>query len=284
MTRFLSPMYAFGGRRAPRMAEMIRGIGEQTWAAADVLRGVAATGRRVGAATLGLLTGRYGAGVGQLARRGMLDQTWYTAVEALPVVIGLGLVVAAAAVGLAYPVLRAVGIAHLFGSLTQALVMDEAAPLLVAVLVIARSGTAIATELAAMRAANEIDALNAHGVNPHLYLGLPRVVGVLVATVCLTVVFCAAAYGGCLLVGLVVGLPNGELLRLLDGGLGRREILRGLLKAVLFGVTIPLVAVQTGLAGARDTAAAPRAASAVVVRALLPVLLLDGTITLAWYA
>ena len=69
---------------------MIRGIGEQTWAAADVLRGVAATGRRVGAATLGLLTGRYGAGVGQLARRGMLDQTWYTAVEALPVVIFIG--------------------------------------------------------------------------------------------------------------------------------------------------------------------------------------------------
>lgn len=271
-------------RTGAQEARLTRWIGEQLVAAVEAVGSVTVTTSRVAAAAVRMVTGRYGAGVRGLARRSFVEQVGWTAVDALPLVLALGVVVAVAAMGLGYPTMRAVGASALFGPLFQGLVMDEAAPLLVALLVIARSGTAIATELAAMRAGNEVDALVVHGVNPHLHLGLPRVAGVLVATLCLVVIFCASAYAGCALTAFAQGLPGREIGGLFVGGLTRRGVLRCLLKAGLFGALIPVVAVHTGLGGGRETTAAPRAASAVVLRALLPVLLLDGALTLAWHA
>ena len=86
------------------------------------------------------------------------------------------------------------GQSQMLGPLLVAVVARELGPVLINLVVIVRSGSAMTTELGVLKISGEIRALEARGVDPFLHLVMPRVLGVGVSTFCLTIVFILIAF------------------------------------------------------------------------------------------
>ena len=229
-----------------------------------------------------LYVGRWGYGAALVSKRIITAQIWFTGVQALPLVTGAGLLVAAAMMGLGYTKMAALGFESNFGDLMSLGVLRLLGPLLTALIVVARSCTAITTELANMKLGNEIDAVAAHGINPLAYLAVPRLLGVALANAALTVWMCAAAYLGCFLVAPLmrtVSLP--QFLKILADAVSPGDLLRCVSAGLLFGLAIPAVAVYHGMNVPRDINEIPRAGSRAVVASLLVIFALAAALSFA---
>lgn len=86
------------------------------------------------------------------------------------------------------------GQSQLLGPLLVAVVARELGPLLINLIVIVRSGSAMTTELGVLKINGDVDKLEAQGNDPFLHLVLPRMLGMAVATFCLTIVFILIAF------------------------------------------------------------------------------------------
>jgi len=86
------------------------------------------------------------------------------------------------------------GQSQLLGPLLVAVVARELGPVLINLIVIVRSGSAMTTELGVRKINGEVSALEAQGSDPFLHFVMPRVLGMAVATFCLTIVFILVAF------------------------------------------------------------------------------------------
>jgi phospholipid/cholesterol/gamma-HCH transport system permease protein len=156
-------------------------------------------------------------------------------------------------------------------------VLREIGPLLAALLVLQRSGTAIATELALMQMTGEIASLRLMRVDPCDYLVVPRVVGIAVSTAVLTFyVQVIAVGGGMLLSALVVNATFDELADRFFLLASPMDIVYSLLKSLLFGVSIAVISCYHGLhPPGISINAIPKAAISAVTQSTLVVLLLN---------
>jgi phospholipid/cholesterol/gamma-HCH transport system permease protein len=156
-------------------------------------------------------------------------------------------------------------------------VLREMGPLLAAFLVLQRSGTAIATELALMQVTGEIASLRQMRVDPSDYLVVPRVVGLAVSTAVLTFyVQLIAVGGGMLLSTLVVNASFDELADSFFLLASPMDIVYSLIKSLLFGVSIAVISCYHGLHPAGNSISAiPKAVISAVTQSTLVVMLLN---------
>lgn len=117
-----------------------------------------------------------------------------TGVESVFFVSFLGVLVGVTVVVETYHWLDKVGLSRQTGSLLVVLVARELGPLFVNFIVLVRSGSVMASELGVMQVSGEVRALEAQGIEPFLYLLMPRVLAMTVATISLTAVFNAVAF------------------------------------------------------------------------------------------
>jgi phospholipid/cholesterol/gamma-HCH transport system permease protein len=146
--------------------------------------------------------------------------------------------------------LTRLGAINYLGTIMVLVVVRELGPLLAALLVLARIGTANVVELGTARATGEVEALEALGIDPIHYLVVPRVVGLALGVFSLTVyLIIGALLSGYLWAFLQdVPLRPGDYLRQLAGSLrGLDFVLLGL-KTLAFGFIIALVTCYHGLA------------------------------------
>lgn len=156
-------------------------------------------------------------------------------------------------------------------------VLREIGPLLAAFLMLQRSGTAIATELALMHITGEVASLRLMRVDPCDYLVVPRVVGMAVSTAVLTFYVQAIAVGGgMLLSALVVNATFNELADSFFLLASPMDIVYSLLKSLLFGVSIAVIACYHGLhPPGISINAIPKAAISAITQSTLVVMLLN---------
>ena len=164
------------------------------------------------------------------------------------------------------------------------LVIRELGPLMVAIIVIGRSGTAIAAEIASMKLQGEVDTLWATGMNPIQYLLLPRIVAGIVSIFTLIVFFGSVALlGGFFLAWLRLPLSWQAYLGSLGGVIGSRELGITALKSLVFGVSIPLICVYCGLRVRESTTEIPQAVTKAAVYSLVVVLLGGALVSVLLY-
>jgi len=156
-------------------------------------------------------------------------------------------------------------------------VLREVGPLIAAVLVIQRSGTAVATDLALREISGEIASLRRMRIDPYDYLVVPRVAGLAVSNAAPTLyVQLIAVGGGMVLASLVINVPFDELLTHFFLLASPLDLVYSLIKSLLFGATIAVVACYHGLhPRGRSINAVPQAAIRAVTEALLLVMLLN---------
>jgi phospholipid/cholesterol/gamma-HCH transport system permease protein len=155
---------------------------------------------------------------------------------------------------------------------------NDVAPLLVAVIILGRSGTAITVELAAMKLSGELDALRSMGLALEHAIVFPRLVAGVVSSLVLTTLALAVSLaGGHLVTEYLSSVPFsvGALLNNLDAD----DLSMAGAKAVLFGTSIVLVAVREGYSVQTSRRELPQAATRCVVRGLALCFVLNSVLS-----
>jgi phospholipid/cholesterol/gamma-HCH transport system permease protein len=171
-------------------------------------------------------------------------------IRLLPMVSFLAFALGLVIIGQTVSLLQRVGAEKYAGLVMVSVVVRELGPLVTALLVLARVGTAIVIELSTNRAMGEIEALEALGIDPIHYLVMPRVLGLAISIFCLTVyLIIMALLSGYLFAFLQdVPLRPGEYFSQLADSLRWEDFLLLALKTLSFGVVIAVVTCYQGLA------------------------------------
>ena len=160
----------------------------------------------------------------------------------------------------------------------------ELGPLVVAILVIARSASRIAGEFASMSVNAEIDALRAMGLDPIKYLVAPKLAALLLALPALTVLSNGLIMaGGWMGNTMFLGFTTGFYLEQMRSSFLIRDLIIGLVKAVAFALLIGLIAADEGLNVERRVSAISEAATRTVVSCLIAVLAFDTLVNAVFY-
>jgi phospholipid/cholesterol/gamma-HCH transport system permease protein len=156
-------------------------------------------------------------------------------------------------------------------------IIRELGPMLVAVLVAGRSGSAMTAQLGVMRVTEEIDALTAMGVQRSLRLIFPKVaaLGVVMPLVVLWTI-AAALIGGMVSAELQLDISYGFFIDTLPKVVPVTNLWIALIKGVVFGIAIALVACHFGLRVRPNTESLSANTTASVVTAITVVILLDA--------
>jgi phospholipid/cholesterol/gamma-HCH transport system permease protein len=156
-------------------------------------------------------------------------------------------------------------------------VLREIGPLIAAVLVIQRSGTAVATELALMKISGELASLRHMRIDPQDYLAVPRVLGIALANMALTVyVQFIAVGGGMVLSAVIVNTSLGEMAGSFFLLASPLDLVYSIAKSLLFGAAIGVIACYYGLNPPGNSInAVPKAAISAVTQATMAVMLLN---------
>jgi len=141
-------------------------------------------------------------------------------------------------------------------------VVRELGPLLANIVVIGRSGNAIAAELGHMRLAGEVRVLDAQGLDPLVYLVVPRTLATMIAVLCLAVIFIVVCLCSGYWFGWLLGARTGGFLGFLDSvarALGRWDLLNVVAKSLVPGLLAGVICATQGLGVADSITDVPTA-------------------------
>ena len=152
----------------------------------------------------------------------------------------------------------------------------ELGPLITAVVVIGRSGSAFAAEIGTMKVSEEIDALETMAISPIRFLVAPKFLAMMVMLPCLTI--WANAMG--ILGGVLFGITQADFtftryIRASIDSLLLHDIVTGLVKAVMFGITITAVGCLEGLSTGAGAEQVGRSTTRAVVMSIFLVVVVD---------
>jgi phospholipid/cholesterol/gamma-HCH transport system permease protein len=220
----------------------------------------------------------------QVGFRVLVMQILFTGIEALGITAAMALAIGAAINLIGSSLLAEFGQGKLMYTILIVVISRELGPLLTAFIVIARSGTAIATELGGMAVGHEIEAYVAVGVNPISYLAAPRLLGVVVSIVVLDIYFnIFGLLGSFAVVQFLRPIGFDEYFRNLFAVLKPEDLLSGFAKSLVFGVIIAVVSLYRGFAVERSVTEVPVAGIKAVGSSFMLCILADVIMTAIQY-
>ena len=171
-------------------------------------------------------------------------------VALLPMFFFVALALGFLVIGQTVSALAKVGATNYLGSTMVIVIVRELGPLLAAMLVLARVGTAHVIELGTARALGEVEALEALGIDPVHYLIVPRVIGMAVGVFALTVYLILGALASGYLFAFLQDVPltPGDYFRQIAEALSWLDFALLALKTSAFGFFIAIVTCYHGLA------------------------------------
>lgn len=204
--------------------------------------------------------------------------------DGVPIVTFLSFLIGAVLALNAASQLRQFGASIYIANLVGVSVTREMGPLLTAVIVAGRSGAAITAELGAMVVSEEIDALRTMALSPGRFLLLPRILALMCAVPCLTILAnLAGIFGGYWVGVIILGLGSRNYLQQTAQSLLISDIVTGMVKSVVFALLIGLVSCYRGfyVRGGAEGVGANTTAS--VVTSIVLCILADAVFTTIFF-
>ncbi len=194
----------------------------------------------------------------QLRIRIVIEQIYFTAVEALWIVIPIALLLGSMMI-LQFSDFAA---QYDLGKITVALLIREFVPLITALVVILRSATATTIETGYMNVLREVEALELQGMDPLDILSVPRMIGITISMFCLITIFCiTSVLGGYAIAWALTTPPLQNFLAQIAKAITGLDIVVVALKCLFFGMGITVISLYHGLAIERGITEIPVAAS-----------------------
>ena len=200
-----------------------------------------------------------------------------TGVTAVPIVSLIAFLISVVVAYLGAQQLSKFGATIFVVDLVTIAVLREMGVLLTAIIVAGRSGSAFAAEIGVMQLNEETDALRAMGLNPIELLVVPRVVALLIALPCLTVIADAMGLAGGGLLSLIqLHIPLSQFTVRLREALAPTTFWAGLVKAPVFALLIAMVGSYRGMQVRESARELGRMTTMAVVQSIFLVILADA--------
>ncbi|HTO52913.1 MAG TPA: MlaE family lipid ABC transporter permease subunit [Myxococcota bacterium] len=256
------------------MFELIRDVGWRTVENVHGLGGITRFGSRLVLETL----------APPYRLRRVLDELYNTGVLSLAIVCASGTAVGLVLGLQGYNTLVRFGAEQSVGAVVGLSLVRELGPVLTALLVTGRAGSAVAAEIGAMVATEQLDGLRMMSVDPIDFVTQPKALALALAMPLLSALFIVfGLFGGYLVAVGLLGVDAGTYVSSLENNIDfRNDVLGSILKSLVFGALVGLVATWRGYTSAPNAAGVSRATTGAVVQASVATLMFDYVITALW--
>ena len=215
----------------------------------------------------------------------VLRQAELTGVRAVPIIVVMSFLIGCIVAQQGAFQLRFFGASVFTVDLVGILTLRELAPLLTAIMVAGRSGSAITAELGSMQMREEIDALRVMGLDPANVLVLPRVLALIITVPLLSFLSVLATLSGAMLtLWIYVDIPPVAFLQRLQGAVTFASLWSGLIKAPFMALIVGLIACTEGMAVRGSAELLGRHTTASVVKSIFMVIVVDGVFAIFYGA
>ncbi len=256
------------------MFELVRDIGWRTVDNVHGLGGVTHFGSRLVFETL----------APPYRLRRLIDELYNTGVLSLAIVCTSGTAVGLVLGLQGYNTLVRFGAEQSMGAVVGLSLVRELGPVLTALLVTGRAGSAVAAEIGSMVASEQLDGLRMMSVDPIDFVTQPKAFALALSMPLLSALFIVFGLFGGYLVGVgVLGIDAGTYVSSLENNIDfENDVLGSLLKSLVFGALVGLIATWRGYTAAPNSAGVSRATTGAVVQASVATLMFDYVITALW--
>ncbi len=214
----------------------------------------------------------------------LVDEVYDVGVLSLAIVCLSGATVGAVLGLQGYVTLSRFGAEGSLGAVVGLSLVRELGPVLTALLVTGRAGSAMAAEIASMVTTEQLDGLRMMSIDPVDFVVKPKALAMLIAMPMLNALFIVFALFGGYLVGVhLLGVDGGTYVSSMEGSINFEDDIAGtLLKSGIFGALVGLIATYRGYTSEPTSAGVSAATTGTVVTASVAILLFDYVITALW--
>ena len=222
--------------------------------------------------------------VGPHRVRRYFDEIFDTGVRSLAIVCLSGATVGASLSLLGYTTLSRFGAEGFLGALVGHALIRELGPVLTALLVTGRAGSAMAAEIASMVQTEQLDGLRMMSIDPIGFVVTPKAFAMITVMPLLFGLFVVVALLGARLVGVdMLGVDGGQFMGSLESSIEFDDhVAQGLVKSVAFGTLVGLIATYRGYTSAPTSSGVSAATTGTVVTASVSILIFNYLITALW--
>jgi phospholipid/cholesterol/gamma-HCH transport system permease protein len=203
--------------------------------------------------------------------------------QALPIIVMLGFLVGLIMAFQGAVLMKQFGAEIYIADFVGISVARELGPLITAIIVAGRTGSAFAAELGTMKVNEEIDALSTMGLDPVRFLVIPRVLAATLMTPLLAVMTNIAGFLGGAVVMDGLQFPMVTYVNRLLGAVTTADYLGGLAKALVFGLLIAAAGCNCGLRTGEGASAVGNSATRAVVSSITLVVIADGIFAVLFF-
>jgi phospholipid/cholesterol/gamma-HCH transport system permease protein len=204
-------------------------------------------------------------------------------VDALPIVLLIGFLMGLIMAFQAAVPLGQFGAQIFVANLIGLAILRELGPLMTAIVLAGRSGSAFAAEIGTMKVREEIDALRTMGLEPVRFLVVPRVIAALVMTPLLTVFADLVGLMGGSVVLLSLGFPLITFFHQVQSAVSYGSPVGGLVKAFFFGILVAAIGCLRGLQTKSGASAVGESTTSAVVSGIILIVITDGIFSVVYY-
>ncbi len=213
----------------------------------------------------------------------VVEQVERIGADGLPIVLLIGFLIGLITAFQAAVQLEKLGADTFVVNLVALSLTRELAPLLTAIVIAGRSGAAISAEIGTMKVSEEIDALRVMGFCPYRFLVFPRVLALVIALPILTLFADAIGIaGGALIVLTQLDVSLVGYLNSTREALTLNDVFGGLLKTLVFGLLIGMIACERGMGTLGGAEGVGRSTTQAVVRSLFHIIFVDALFTVLY--
>jgi phospholipid/cholesterol/gamma-HCH transport system permease protein len=212
-----------------------------------------------------------------------INQTRFTGIDALSLIIVIALMLGGTVIIQATKNFPKFGIEEFLGNLLVIIIARELGPLATAMIVVSRSGSAIAAEIATQKQNHEIHAMEVMGIDTTLYIVFPRILASVLAIFSLMIIFdMTAFFGGYILSLTTVFIPIDIFFASLIDSFSLADLMITVIKSVVYGILIPVICCYYGFKP-ETSYQIPIFVSKAVVRTLLILFVINALISALFY-
>jgi phospholipid/cholesterol/gamma-HCH transport system permease protein len=213
----------------------------------------------------------------------MFAQAEMAGVRAVPLVLLMGFLIGLILAFQSAIPLRNYGADLLVARLVAISLIRELGPLLAAVILAGRTGSAYAAEIGTMKVNEELDALSSMGLDIMTMQVLPRMAAAMLMMPILTILLTLAGLAGMGTVMVLLGFTPEAIVGQVRNSVHLNDLLGGLFKAICFGAAVAAIGCRSGLATGAGPRAVGLAATGAVVGGIVATIVLDGAFALLFY-
>lgn len=213
----------------------------------------------------------------------VVNQIRFTGLHALPFVLFIAALIGGTVIIQAMTRLPKFGVEGFIGDLLVVIIARELGPLITALIVITRSGSAMATEIATQKSSREIESLEIMGIDTKLYIVFPRIISSILSIFALIIIFDVAAFiGGYIISQSAVFIPPDIFLQSIIDSFNFKDLLSAVIKSLISGILIPLISCYYGFKPVSKFEI-PIYVSRAVIRTLASIFVINAIISILFY-